>query len=430
MSLSQYILDSREQYRLQVRERNTWLARLRWYYLIILPGVSVITSNLTGNEVVHNQQVAIIAAGVGLVINTILWGLTKLKKRPLAYYQVIAFGQILLDVALASGIIYLQNGLASRTTLLFAIPIVGAGLLFTRTFAYIAAVLSAIGYTLALVLYRHAHPGSYELNQVTLPAVFYGVVFIIIAVIVTAYGKRNASNEREKSYTELLALLRHQLRHPTGVIAAIIEMLEYSENYPKWSATDKSYLQQLKRENKRQHTMIDNLLESVSGNDDELTDKDKKVFNIVQLLNDESISCATGAKRLADLQTRLPNELIEVEGDPGQLSIAFDNIIGNAFRYTEKGTPVIISASVENFKITVSIHDKGKGISEAEQRTIFKMFSKMQSRISGDPEKLYDSGLGLYVANLIIERHRGKLELSSSAEYGTNITVTLFKRLL
>jgi signal transduction histidine kinase len=430
MSLSQYILDSREQYRLQVRERNTWLARLRWYYLIILPAITVVVSNLTGNEVVRNQEVAISAAGIGVIVNTVLWGLTKFKKQPLIYYQIIAVGQILLDVTLASGIIYLQNGLASRTTLLFAIPIVGAGLLFTRTFAYIAAAFSAIGYTTALVLYRHAHPGSYELNQVTLPAVFYGVTFFIIAIIVTAYGKRNASNEREKSYSELLALLRHQLHHPTGVIAAIVEMLEFSDNYAKWPARDKSYLQQLKRENKRQHTLVANLLESVTDKGDELTDKDKKVFNIVELLNEESISCATGAKRLADLQTRLPNKVIEVEGDAEQLGTAFDNIISNAFHYTEKGTPVIISASEENYKVTVSIHDKGEGISETEQRALFKLFSKMQSRISGDPEKLYDSGLGLYVAKLIIERHRGSLELSSSPKYGTNITVTLYKRLI
>jgi signal transduction histidine kinase len=430
MSLSQYILDSREQYRLQVRERNTWLARLRWYYLIILAGVVVITAMLAHDNVEHNQQVALTVGGIGLVVNTVLWALTKFKRRPLAYYQTIAVGQVLLDVALASGIIYFQGGLASRATLLFAIPIVGAGLLFTKTFAYVAAVLSAIGYTLALALYRHDNPGSYELHHVTVPAVFYAVVFLVIAIIVTAYGKRNASNEREKSYSELLALLRHQLHHPTGVIAAIVEMLEYSDNYSKWPAGDKSYLQQLKRENKRQHAMIANLLESVTDRNEELADKQKRVFNVVQLLNDESVSCATGAKRLADLETRLPNKTIEVEGDPAQLSTAFDNIIGNAFRYTEKGTPVIISATEENYKITVSIHDKGKGISEAEQRALFKLFSKMQSRISGDPEKLYDSGLGLYVAKLIIERHRGKLELSSSPKYGTNITVTLYKRLI
>lgn len=176
------------------------------------------------------------------------------------------------------------------------------------------------------------------------------------------------------------------------------------------------------------HTLVANLLESITDSNKEL--KKTKVIDIVKLLNEEAVSCATGAKRVADLETRLPNKVIEVEGDPGQLSTAIDNIIENAFHYTEKGTPVIVSVSEENFKITISIHDKGPGISEADQHALFKLFSKMESRINTGPDKMYDSGLGLYVSKLIIERHRGTLELSSSAEYGTNITVTLYRRLI
>jgi signal transduction histidine kinase len=428
MSLSQYILDAREQYRLEVRERNTWLARLRWYYLGALAIVTVTASSLANTDAVRNREIAVTAAGIGLIINTLLWALTKPKNQSLLYYQVIAVAQLTLDVVLAASIIYAQQGLASRATILFAIPIVGAGLLFTQGFAYVTALLSAAGYALALAVYRHNNPGVYELHDITLPVVFYAAVFLIIAIIVSTHRSRTAGNEREKSYSELLSLLRHQLYHPSGVMAAIIDMLEHGDSYTKWSAGDKAYLQQLKRENKRQHTMIANLLESITDSKKELTTT--KVFDIVKLLNDESVSCATGAKRMADLETRLPNKAIEVEGDPEQLATALDNIIGNAFRYTEKGTPVIVSANEENYKITISIHDKGKGITEEEQRALFKLFSKMQSRISGDPEKLYDSGLGLYVSKLIVERHKGTLELSSSAEYGTNITITLYRRLI
>lgn len=427
MPISQYILDAREQYRLQVRERNTWLARLRWYYLVVLAAVTTVTSLLANDNATYNRNLALSAAGIGLAANTLLWALTKPKRQTITYYETIAVVQLLLDVSLAAGVVYYQGGLMSRATVLFAIPIVGAGLLFTRKFAYIAAVLSASSYSLALVLYRSNHPSSYELRQVTLPAVFYAVVFLIIAIIVSAYQSRNASNEREKSYTELLALLRHQLYHPTGVASAIIDMLEHSPHYPSWPAGDKTYLKQLKHENKRQHTLINNLLESISDREETL--KKTSIIDIVKLLNDESVSCATGAKRVADLVTKLPNKVIEVEGDPEQLATAFDNVIGNAFRYTDKGTPVIISVSQENYKVTISIHDKGKGMTEAEQRALGELFSKMESRIS-DPEKLYDSGLGLYVSKLIVERHRGSLEISSSAQYGTNVTITLYRRLL
>ncbi len=430
MSLAQYILDAREQYRLEVRERNTWLTRLRWYYMVVLAIVGIATSTLLHENAVRNRQIALYALGAGLVVNFLLWALAKPKNRPLLHYQAIAITQIVLDVALAAGIVYLQGGLASRATVLFAVPIAGAGLLFGRSLAYAAAGLSTAGYTVALVLYQQNNPESYGLSGVRLPAVFYATVFLIIALVVSSYSNRNASNEREKSYAEVLALLRHQLYHPSGVSAAIIDMLEHSEHYPKWPAKDKNYLRQLKYENKRQHTMIENLLKSITGTDDDGELKHKEVFDIVALLNDESISCATGVNRIEDLVSRLPSKAIKIEGDKAQLQTALSNIISNAFKYTKRGTPVIVSTTEENYMITISIHDKGKGIGEKEQHAIFKLFSQMQSRINGDPEQLYDSGLGLYVSKLIVERHKGTLEITSSAEYGTNVIITLHRWLV
>lgn len=422
MSISQYILDAREEYRLEVRQRNTWLTRLRWYYLLTLAVVAVITSTLVNDNPAHNRQIALTAAGIGLLTNLALWLLTKPRGQKLWYYQAIAIAQQLLDISLASAVIYFQAGIASRATLLFAVPIVGAGLLFTRSFAYITASLSSIGYVSALLLYRQNNLHAYSLHQVILPAVFYSVTFFIIATIVTAYQQKTASNVREKSYTELLALLRHQLYHPSGVTSAIVDMLEHGQHYATWPAKDKAYLQQLKHENKRQHTLIENLLQAMT---DAGELEHVKSIDVFKLLKEEAISCAMGAKRLADLETHLPNKVVDMPADGNQLATAFSNIIGNAFRYTTVGTPVIISADEAGSKVTISIHDKGKGISEAEQRALFSLFTKMESRISDEPEKMYDAGLGLYVSKLIIERHKGKLELASSADYGTNITITL-----
>jgi signal transduction histidine kinase len=431
VSLSQYILDAREQYRLQIREHSTLLTRVRWYYIAILSVLAVVTSMLTNDNSARTLRIALFAGGSGLAVNTILWALTKLRNQKVSYYQAVTVAQTMLDITLASAIIYLQEGLAARSTILYAIPIVGAGLLFTRFFAYITAILCGAAYALTLIVYQLNNTSAYEPHMITLPAVFYAAVFIVIALIISAYRERAMAKEREQSYAELLSLLRHQLYHPSGVIAAIIDMLEHGEHYPGWPAGDKTYLQQLKRENKRLHTMVANALESI--NPSSAKPERIKVFDIVQLLNEEAVSCATGAKRVADLKTRLPNKIVEVEGDQTQLGVAFDNIIENAFRYTEKGTPVSVSIKEENLKVIITVEDKGEGMSEERQKLLFKLFSKIEDRIGGDTKeqakKLYDMGLGLYVSKLIIERHRGQLDLVSGKS-GTKITVTLYGRLL
>jgi signal transduction histidine kinase len=426
MSLSQYILNARDNARIEMRLHNLWLVHLRWVYIIVFGIVVFTSSNLAENSMDLRTFVVKLCFS-SLAINCGFWLLAHAHNRSTLYYQLIAIGQVIFDVTLASFVIYFLGGLESRAIILYALPIIGKGLLFEGSVAYLAPFLSSIAYAVTLWYHQVRHPFAYEVEAIVQPVIFYTCVFFVLAVMISRFTARTNARQREKSYSELLALLRHQLYHPSGVIAAIIDMLQHGEHYAHWPAGDKVYLQQLKRENKKLHTMVSNMLETVTP-DKKL--KRTEVFDIVPLLNDEAISCATGAKRLADLKTMLPNKTIEVEGDVQQLTVALDNILENAFRYTEKGTQVIVSATDENYKVTISIHDKGKGISEAEQKILFNLFSQFEGRTAAASDKLYDTGLGLYVSKLIIERHKGKLELSSSAEYGTNITITLFGRLI
>src|SRR5688572_24561413 len=98
MSLSQYILDAREQYRLEIRQRNTWLIRLRWYYMVLLAIVTVLAATLVNDNASRNRLIALIASSVGLGVNLLLWLLTRHRSKSIVYYQTIALFQLFLDV--------------------------------------------------------------------------------------------------------------------------------------------------------------------------------------------------------------------------------------------------------------------------------------------------------------------------------------------
>ena len=224
-------------------------------------------------------------------------------------------------------------------------------------------------------------------------------------------------------------MLRHQLSNPTSVIAAIIEMLEHGDAFQSWPKSDKDYLHQLKRENLRLNNMITNVLSAVtpSNSDDPKLDK---ATELMPLLNDAAMSCALGAKRLNDIQTNLPNEKLSVIGNSQQLRVAFDNLIENAFRYSEKGTPVIITARFGGKHIHVTIEDKGQGMSVSQQKNLSEMLLRLEGDTAGKPgskDEDYNTGLGLFVSNLIIERFGGTLKLESSPKQGTKVNVTLLK---
>lgn len=425
MSLSQYLLESKDYNRLQARLHNIWLIRVRWFYLILLGVTAYVSSSLSVNSDDLRRFVVSLLA-VALMTNGLLWLVLRSKNHSLAYYKIVAFTQILLDVALASSVVYFQGGLNSRATLLYAFPIVGKGILFEQTFAYTAALLSSVSYVGTILIYQLQHPYAYSLKITGTPLIFYCLVFFVLAFMISRFTANTLSDERRQSFNELLAMLRHQLHQPTSVMAAIIEMLEHSDNYSKWSPRDRQYLKQLKQENLRLNNMMTNVLEATNQPSDQPILKADKI-DLLQLLNQAATESATAARRMSDLSTKLPIEHVEFLGQKQPLRTAFDNILDNAFRYSKKGTPVTISMGVNKQKatITIIISDQGIGMNAVSKKKLFQLFTHLEEdpQVIENPTQLYSMGIGLFVAKTIIERHRGKMEIESEPGHGTDIII-------
>jgi len=117
-------------------------------------------------------------------------------------------------------------------------------------------------------------------------------------------------------------------------------------------------------------------------------------------------------KGLKFIYHRPPKGDFLVEADDGKLHQVIVNLMDNAIRYTEKGK-VELSLGRTDHEITFSIKDTGIGILPEEKKHLFKRFirGKKVSRLWTE-----GVGLGLYVARLIIEAHRGQIGGESEGE--------------
>ncbi|PNY82315.1 GAF domain-containing protein [Deinococcus koreensis] len=114
-------------------------------------------------------------------------------------------------------------------------------------------------------------------------------------------------------------------------------------------------------------------------------------------------------------------ELPDVLGDPSQLRQLFQNLIGNALKFTAPGRPPVVQvrAEAQGGLIRFSVSDNGIGIEPQHHERIFGIFQRLHAR------DVYEgSGIGLSIARKIVERHRGHLGLSSSG-VGTTFSFTL-----
>jgi signal transduction histidine kinase len=113
-----------------------------------------------------------------------------------------------------------------------------------------------------------------------------------------------------------------------------------------------------------------------------------------------------------------PDMLPFVYGDKNRLRQVFINIIDNAIKYSDPGDTVTIDAFEEDNMVVITITDTGCGISEADLPKVKSKFYKANHSRRG-------SGIGLAVADEIINMHGGTLSITSQENVGTKVTITL-----
>jgi signal transduction histidine kinase len=111
-----------------------------------------------------------------------------------------------------------------------------------------------------------------------------------------------------------------------------------------------------------------------------------------------------------------------VAGDSSELDRLLGNLVSNAVKYTHSGGTVEVSVARRDDDVVLRVSDNGLGISEEDQAGLFRAFFR-----TTNPEALREpgTGLGLAIVATIVQRHRGRVEVSSRLGVGTTFTVTL-----
>jgi signal transduction histidine kinase len=110
--------------------------------------------------------------------------------------------------------------------------------------------------------------------------------------------------------------------------------------------------------------------------------------------------------------------LVLVYGDKNKLRQVFVNVIDNAIKYSDNGGKVTVTAAAGPDLVIITVADTGIGIRSADLPKIKTKFFKANSTRRG-------SGIGLAVADEIITRHGGGLQVDSRYGEGTTVTITL-----
>jgi len=210
----------------------------------------------------------------------------------------------------------------------------------------------------------------------------------------------------EKQKDEFLSVASHELRTPITSIKAFGQMLE--KNFRrKGDVAYEELMIKINRQVDRLSNLILDLLDVSRIQSGKLMFR-KKDFNLTELAFD----ITEEMRRITDktIILKKPAKAIKIYGDRERLGQVITNLISNAIKYSPKSKTVKVVLETLKGKAKVCVIDNGIGISKNEQKKIFQRFYRGES---AKKNNLGGIGLGLFISNEIIHRHKGRMSVES-----------------
>jgi signal transduction histidine kinase len=143
------------------------------------------------------------------------------------------------------------------------------------------------------------------------------------------------------------------------------------------------------------------------------------VMIVNEILEDQRTLMPTRHIRWASSMLEAP-----VLADADRVGQVIHNYLSNALKYSPVETVVDVRLEQEDTMIRVSVRDEGSGISEAQQRLVWKQFHRVEGSTRAS-ERGVNLGLGLYISQALIERQGGQVGVESAPASGSTFWFTL-----
>jgi two-component system phosphate regulon sensor histidine kinase PhoR len=225
----------------------------------------------------------------------------------------------------------------------------------------------------------------------------------------------------EQMRVDFVANVSHELRTPLTSLTGFIETLRGpAKDDP--DAREK-FLSIMQEQSGRMFRLINDLL-SLSRIELEEHSRPREEIRLDDLLRRLVQFLSQKAEAVGiEIRLDMPDDLPTLRGDEDQLFQVFQNLLDNALKYGAKGETVELSVERRDHRrLVVSITDHGAGIAPEHIPRLTERFYRVDAARS---RELGGTGLGLAIVKHILNRHRGRLNVTSEVGRGSTFSVTL-----
>ncbi len=255
--------------------------------------------------------------------------------------------------------------------------------------------------------------------MIALAVLFLTGFLLIIDFLIVRSFERLAEANRMKS--EFVSVVSHQLRSPISNLSWTLEVLT-SGKAGEVRQEQLEYFTILKENINRMKDLAGDLL--VVSRIETLSLPIKETSFRLEEVTESVVDRFKTFSAASNVEVRLDKEpdLPSVWGDPEKIELVIENLLDNAIRYSDKNGKVEISLTKEKKMVLWQIKDNGVGIPKHEQKYIFSKFFRAKNAVQ---RKTQGSGLGLFIAQSLIQKLGGKMSFKSEEGEGATFWFTL-----
>ncbi|MCP3926374.1 MAG: response regulator [Desulfobacterales bacterium] len=236
-----------------------------------------------------------------------------------------------------------------------------------------------------------------------------------------AERKQKEADAANRAKTNFLAKMSHEIRTPLNSILGMAELLEHT----KCNKDQTEYINVLQSSGEFLQVIINDILDFSKIEADQL-DLEVIPFNIINIVEDVINIFSTGNRNVTVSFKFINNIEHILLGDPVRIRQVLINLVGNAVKFTKKGSIKIEidpkEISENKIKTEFKIIDTGIGIDKSKLEMIFQSFSQADSFTN---RQYGGTGLGLAISRRLVEAMGGTLNVKSKINEGSVFFFTL-----
>jgi two-component system sensor histidine kinase KdpD len=228
-------------------------------------------------------------------------------------------------------------------------------------------------------------------------------------------SKTEADRQSERLKAALLDAIAHDFRTPLTSIKASVTSLLSKNKEPQ----EQELLTVIDEESDRLNHLVEEAAEMarLEAGEVELELRPVAIDDLVEA----ALKRCRNALDVREVHVEIPSGLPAVCADLNRASQILVQLLDNANLYSPKGRPIVIKSEANGKYVRTSVIDQGSGIDKLEQEKIFAKFyrGRQQQYLARG------TGMGLAIANAIVQAHDGTISVSSEVGQGSIFSFTL-----